>query len=103
MCGEALKRGIAFQGFAAYGIHAKNLAGDADALIRELGERSEKYVQNPGRDFTRKRVLTFGTVISLLLAMSGNSVGKVLMSRFKNSARTRPFVDTAFCLWTAHR
>lgn len=59
-----------------------------DSMIQRMGEQPEKYVKRPGHDFTRPRTLTFGTVISLLLTMSENSIGKVLIGRFQNSAQT---------------
>ena len=52
------------------------------SLIRKLGETPERFVRRPGRDFTRPRTLSFETVISLLLTMSENSVGKALIRRF---------------------
>ena len=58
------------------------------SLIQKLGETPEQFVRRPGRDFTRPRTLSFETVISLLLTMSENSVGKVLMERFKNRQDT---------------
>lgn len=58
------------------------------SLIRSMGKHPEKYVRQPGRDFTRLRALSFETVISLLLTMSENSIGKVLMGRFQNSEKT---------------
>ena len=66
----------------------KLLRGMLHTLIRKLGEHPENYVRRPGRDFTRPRTLTFETVISLLLTMSENSIGKVLIGRFQNSEKT---------------
>ena len=57
-------------------------------MIREMAEHPEQYVRQPGRDFTRPRTLTFETVISLLLTMSENSIGKILIGRFQNSGKT---------------
>ena len=57
-------------------------------MIRKMGEHPEQYVRQPGRDFTRPRTLTFETVISLLLTMSENSIGKILIGRFQNSEKT---------------
>ncbi len=64
------------------------LRGILHCLIRKLGETPEQFVRRPGRDFTRPRTLSFETVISLLLTMSENSVGKVLIERFKNRKDT---------------
>lgn len=58
------------------------------SLIQKLGETPEQFVRRPGRDFTRPRTLSFETVISLLLTMSENSIGKALMERFKNRQDT---------------
>ena len=66
----------------------KLLRGMLHSLIQKMGEHPENYVRRPGRDFTRPRTLTFETVISLLLTMSENSIGKVLIGRFQNSEKT---------------
>ena len=58
------------------------------SLIRKLEETPEQFVRRPGRDFTRPRTLRFETVISLLLTMSENSVGKALIRRFQNREET---------------
>ena len=58
------------------------------SLIRKLGETPEQFARRPGLDFTGPRTLSFETVISLLLTMSENSVGKALMERFKSRADT---------------
>lgn len=62
----------------------KILRGMLNSMIRRLGENPEEFVKRPGRDFMRPRTLTFETVISLLLTMSENSIGKVLIGRFQN-------------------
>ena len=59
-----------------------------DSMIQRMEEHPEEFVKRSGRDFTRPRTLTFGTVISLLLTMSENSIGKVLIGRFQNSEKT---------------
>ena len=64
------------------------LRGMLDSMIKKLGETPERYVKRPGRDFTRPRTLTFETVISLLLTMSENSIGKALIRRFENKEQT---------------
>ena len=58
------------------------------SLIRKLEETPEQFVRRPGRDFTRPRTLRFETVISLLLTMSENSVGKAMIERFQNREET---------------
>ncbi len=66
----------------------KILRGVLNSQIRNMGKRLEEYVKRPGRDFTRPRTLTFETVISLLLTMSENSIGKILIGRFQNKEKT---------------
>ena len=66
----------------------KILRGVLNSQIQTMGKRLEEYVKRPGRDFTRPRTLTFETVISLLLTMSENSIGKVLIGRFQNEEKT---------------
>ena len=70
------------------GYTPKMLRRILSSMIRKLGESREEFVKQPGRDFTRPRTLTFETVISLLLTMSENSIGKVLMERFQNNEKT---------------
>lgn len=65
----------------------KILRGMLNSMIRKQGEHPEEFVQRPGRDFTRPRTLTFETVISLLLTMSENSIGKTLIGRFQNKEK----------------
>lgn len=66
----------------------KILRGMLQLIIQKMKENPERYVKRPGQDFTHPRTLTFETVISLLLTMSENSIGKVLISRFQNSEKT---------------
>ena len=88
MCGEVLKSKIAFQEGPCMRHTPKLLREMLDSMIRKMGEHPDQYVRQPGRDFTRPRTLTFETVISLLLTMSENSIGKVLIGRFQNSEKT---------------
>ncbi|SFD51848.1 IS4 family transposase [Clostridium uliginosum] len=57
-------------------------------IIKEMGESTELFVKNPGKDFTRNRKLTFEYVINLLLSMGGNSIYKELLEYFKYDAKT---------------
>ena len=75
-CGEALKSEIAFQEEVAHEIHTRYIAG------------GPAFVRRPRRDFTRPRTQRFETVISLLLTMSENSVGRALIKRFKSMENT---------------
>ena len=95
MCGKALKSGIAFQDEDAYEIHVGHIAGGPTFPDSKAGGDTEAVCPAPGRDFTQPRTLSFETVISLLLAMSENSVEKALMERFKNGEDTPS--ASAFC------
>lgn len=66
----------------------KILQGMLGTIIRKMGEDPADFVRNPGRDFTRRRTLTFEAVISLLLTMGERSVGKELMGWFKLKEQT---------------
>lgn len=61
----------------------KILRGMLGTMIQNMGENPAGFVRTPGRDFTRRRTLTFEAVISLLLTMGERSVGKELMGWFK--------------------
>lgn len=53
-----------------------------NAIDRILFE-SDKYVANPGRDFTRARTLTLEDTLQFILGMGGQSLGKELYDFFK--------------------
>ena len=57
----------------------------ADA-ITQLCEVSWMFVKKPGRDFTRKRKLSFDKMIAFLLAMEGGSLTTELLKYFGCSA-----------------
>ena len=50
--------------------------------IMQLCEVSWMFVKKPGRDFTRKRKLSFDRIVSLLLAMEGGSLTTELLNYF---------------------
>ena len=56
--------------------------------IQKLSEHPELYCRDPGRDFTRKRKLSFCTLISFILNMRGGPLTNeitlsVLSKRYK--------------------
>ncbi|UWS62528.1 hypothetical protein N2384_05405 [Bacillus paralicheniformis] len=54
------------------------------------------YVKNPDKDFTRKKKLSFETVMQLLISMGGNSLYKELLESQGydvNTATTSAFVQ----------
>lgn len=57
-------------------------------IIREMARSREEFTRSPEKDFTRKRKLDFGSVISVLLSMSGGSTANSLMDYFKFDSAT---------------
>jgi hypothetical protein len=49
------------------------------SLITGMSESPALFVKNPKTDFTRKRKLTFETVMELLISMGGNTIYKELL------------------------
>ncbi len=45
-----------------------------NSIIEDMGKHIKDYCSNPDKDFTRKRKLTFETVISFLVKMGGHSL-----------------------------
>ena len=56
--------------------------------IQDLSKHPELYCQNPGRDFTRNRKLTFSTLISFILNMHGGSLTSEVIDFFFNDGRS---------------
>ena len=54
--------------------------------IMQLCEVSWMFVKKPGRDFTRKRKLSFDKMIAFLLAMEGGTLTTELLKYFGCSA-----------------
>ena len=50
--------------------------------IQDLAKHPELYCQNPGRDFTRNRKLTFSTLLSFILNMHGGSLTNEVIDFF---------------------
>lgn len=58
------------------------------SIIRRLSEEPERYARKPGRDFTRKRMLTPDVLIYLVLTMDEKSVWKGLLRHFRKRIDT---------------
>ena len=71
------------------------------SIIRRLVEEPERYARKPGRDFTRKRMLTPDALIYLVLTMDEKSIWKGLLGHFCRRIDTpsaSAFVQTVtFC------
>jgi hypothetical protein len=50
-----------------------------NAIIFKLSLARQLYVKEPEKDFTRKRKLSFETVVQNIIFMGGNSIGKELL------------------------
>ncbi|MDW7667922.1 MAG: IS4/IS5 family transposase, partial [Bacillota bacterium] len=62
-----------------------------DTLLTEMHEYSWLFVNNPEKDFTRRRKLDFKEILNILLSMGGNSLKLELMKYFSYD------VETATC------
>lgn len=59
------------------------------SIIRRFAEEPERYARKPGRDFTRKRLLTPDVLIHLVLTMDEKSVWKGLLGHFRRRIKQR--------------
>lgn len=55
------------------------IKGKLLSIIKEMSASPELFVKAPGRDFTRKRKLSFETMLRLLLGMGGGSLQAELL------------------------
>lgn len=64
-------------------------------ILTDRHQYSWLYVNNPEKDFTRNRKLTFKEILRILLSMGGNSLNIELMKYFSydhESAKCSTFV-----------
>ena len=59
-----------------------------DKCIRTLANTKDDYVNRPGRDFSRKRILTFEKLINFLIIMGAGSQTKEILEFFKFDLKT---------------
>jgi hypothetical protein len=62
--------------------YADSVKEKLEAVLTEMHEYSWLYVNNPRKDFTRKRKLDFKEMLNILLSMGGNSLKIELMKYF---------------------
>jgi hypothetical protein len=67
---------------------ANSIKEKLDTLLTEMQEYSWLFVNNPGKDFTRKRKLDFKEMINILLSMGGSSLKLELMKYFSYEEET---------------
>jgi hypothetical protein len=69
--------------------HSVNaLKSDLFGIITQMSQSPEPFVNNPDKDFTRKRKLPFGDMLKIIISMGGNSINKELMSTYNYDAKT---------------
>ena len=68
--------------------YADFIKGKLDTVLAEMQESSRLFVNNPEKDFTRKRKLDFKDMLSILLSMGGNSLKLELMKYFSYDTET---------------
>jgi len=59
-----------------------------DKCIRALANKKNEYVKRPGKDFSRKRVFTFESLIEFLIIMGTGSQTKEILEYFKFDLKT---------------
>ena len=62
--------------------YADFIKGKLDSILSNMQKYCWLYVNNPGKDFTRNRKLTFKEMFKILLSMGGNSLNIELMKYF---------------------
>jgi len=62
--------------------YARTVKEQLMAIITDMASRKEEFVKAPGKDFTRKRKLSFEDTIVMMLSMGGGSLNKELMEYF---------------------
>lgn len=62
--------------------YAKVVKNKLLAVIENFEQKKDQFVKQPGKDFTRKRKLSFKTFITLMLSMGGKSLENELLEFF---------------------
>ena len=70
----------------------KSIKRTLKRCITDMSARSQMFVKNPGKDFTRKRKLPFKQVLKSVLSMTGKSIRGELMDYF-NMSTSMPTVS----------
>jgi hypothetical protein len=58
------------------------------SVIKNLEQRKDQFVKHPGKDLTRKRKLSFQTLITLMLSIGGKSLENELFEFFDYDLNT---------------
>lgn len=70
---------------------ADSIKKNLDTVLNQMNEHSWMFVNNPEKDFTRKRKLDFKEMLNILLSMGGSTLRLELMKYFSYD------VETATC------
>lgn len=62
--------------------YADYIRNKLSSVIKKMEHQSEKFVKNPGHDFTRNRKMNFISTINFLRTMEGGSIGAELHKYF---------------------
>jgi hypothetical protein len=68
--------------------YADLVKGKLMSVIKNMDQRKDEFVKHPGKDFTRKRKLSFQTLITLMLSMGGKSLENELLGFFDYNIHT---------------
>lgn len=68
--------------------YADLIKGKLDTVLAEMHENLRLFVNDPEKDFTRKRKLDFKDMLNILLSMGGNSLKLELMKYFSYDTET---------------
>lgn len=62
--------------------HSKKVKHKLMKIISEMASNKDSFVNNPDKDFTRNRKLSFEDLIGFVLSMGGGSINKELLNHF---------------------
>lgn len=62
--------------------YEKKLKTKLYKILEEMEKSPEKFVKNPGKDFTRKSKLSFSKTIDIIIKMEGKSLNKEILDYF---------------------
>jgi len=68
-----------------YAVNAKYLLFN---ILKKMNDNPSQYVNNPDKDFTRKRKLTFSKTMKCVISMGSSSIRKELFDFFNYSVKT---------------
>ena len=62
--------------------YAQFVKNNLENIIDELEMKSESYLENPEKNFTRNRKLTFKEVVKIILSTGGKTLNNELLEYF---------------------